>query len=37
MSKSQEEYENQPKEQETITGDDVGSLEEILGTDFLNE
>jgi hypothetical protein len=37
MSTSQEEFENQPKEKEVITQDDVGSLEDVLGTDFLNE
>lgn len=34
MAMSQEEYENQPKEQEAITRDDVGSLEDVIGTDF---
>jgi hypothetical protein len=37
MANSQEEFENQPKEKEEITTDDVGSLEDVLGTDFLNE
>lgn len=37
MSTSQVDFENQPKEEEAIISDDVGSLEDVLGTDFLNE
>lgn len=35
MSLSQEEFENAPKEKEVITQDDVGSIEEIFGSDLL--
>jgi hypothetical protein len=31
MANSQEEYENQPKQEETITKEDVGSLEDVFG------
>jgi hypothetical protein len=37
MSKNQEEFENQPKEKEVIKKDEVGSLEDVLGTDFLDK
>ena len=37
MSKTQEEYENQKKEKEVITQDDVGSLEDVFGDDFFKE
>jgi hypothetical protein len=37
MSQSQEEFENQPKEIETITSEKVGSLEDVLGEGFFED